>query len=296
MNARSAAKPTKSRSQAPELFLWRKLSAAKWSDAWMERLDFLGPQRVLIIEFPNAPKVRVEAHALTREEADQLVKQFGGKLSKSKWEDSVEPVKRPPINVRGKLLVLSTEEELSEYEAASPSIPAILIPAGMAFGTGDHATTSTCLRFLADIGKELAGCPWEMLDLGTGSGILAIAARKLGARRAEAGDFDPHAVRTSKENVRVNGTDKVRVKKMDVRSWRPERTWDVVAANLFSGLLVEVAPQIATSVRPGGKVIFSGILREQEAEVVEAFKAQGLVIERVVRKGKWVSGMAARGS
>ena len=131
-----------------------------------------------------------------------------------------------------------------------------------------------------------------MLDLGAGSGILAFAGRMLGARRVEAGDFDPHAVRTAKENVRLNRLTGVVVKKTDVRAWEPSRMWDVVAANLFSDLLQEVAPKIAAATVPGGTVVFSGILRTQEHEVVAAFRRAGLKIERVVRKGKWVSGVA----
>ena len=77
-----------------------------------------------------------------------------------------------------------------------------------------------------------------------------------------------------------------------VCTWKPSRTWDVVAANLFSDLLQEVAPKIAAATVPGGTVVFSGILRTQEHEVVAAFRRAGLKIERVVRKGKWVSGVA----
>src|SRR6202012_2096161 len=120
------------------------------------------------------------------------------------------------------------------------------------------------LRFLADVSDALAGQPWEMLDLGAGTGILALAARLLGARKTEAGDFDPHAVRTAKENARRNAIKGIAVKKLDVREWHPARTWDVVAANLFSDLLIEVAPKIVAAVAPGGRLVFSGILRTQE--------------------------------
>jgi len=84
------------------------------------------------------------------------------------------------------------------------------------------------------------------------------------------------------------------VKKLDVRAWEPSRTWPVVAANLFSGLLVEAAPKIAAAVAPGGRLVFSGVLRAQEAEVLAAFERAGLRITRVVRKGKWVSGLAGK--
>jgi ribosomal protein L11 methyltransferase len=271
-------------------YSWRKLSALKWSDSWMERLSFLGPQRVMIIELAGARTARVEAHGLTKKEGDALVKMFGGTLREAKWLTAVNPPDRPPIRVRGRLVVYSTPKEMEAHQTASP---ALLIPAGMAFGTGEHATTATCLRLLVDVSRTQPE-GWEMLDLGTGSGILAIAARTLGAKRVEAGDFDPHAVRTAKENVKANGAGRVIIRKMDVRSWQPERTWPVVAANLFSGLHLVVAPKYTQAVAPGGKLIFSGILREQEAEVTGAIQKAGFAIEKVVRKGKWISGLATR--
>ncbi len=275
-------------------YFWRKLTASKWGDAWVERLTFLGPQRVLLIEFPNAPKVRVEAHGLTAKEADDLLIHFGGMVREMTIPTSYEPELRPPINVRGRLLVVSSEAELTKHRAGKPNVPVVLIPAGMAFGTGEHATTSMCLRFLADLGKAKNGGEWEALDLGTGSGILAIAARIFGAASVEGCDFDPHAVRTAKENVRLNGITKVKMKRLDVTRWVPERTWDVVIANLFSGLLVQVAKPIASAIAPGGHLILSGILREQEEEVLEALRKQKVETLSVTRKGKWVSAFAVK--
>lgn len=296
--ATSKKQPASARSTekalAAQRFSWRKLSAAKWADSWMERLAFLGPTRAMVIEFPNAPKVRVEAHGLTRKEADDLVKMFGGQVKEAKWLTVENPPLRPPIRIREKLLVVSTEQERDEAVPQKANRKVLLVPAGMAFGTGEHDTTVTCLRLLTDVSDQLAGTTWEALDLGTGTSILAIAARALGAKRVEAGDFDPHAVRTAKENVKVNSADKVIVKKMDVRKWEPSRTWDVVMANLFSGLLIEVAHKIAQATAPEGRLIFSGVLREQEAEVVEAFEHNGFTIDRIVRKGKWIAGLATR--
>ena len=209
---------------------------------------------------------------------------------------AVSEAVRAPIRVREKLVIVGSERERKALAKTLPGRALLVIPAGMAFGTGDHATTATCLRFLADLSAEFGGRPWEMLDLGAGSGILGLAARVLGARRVVAGDFDPHAVRTAKENLRLNGISGVAVQKIDVRGWQPARTWDVVAANLFSGLLIETAPKLAAATAPGGRLVFSGILREQEAAVVAALRKAGLRIDRLVRKGKWVSGLATRSS
>ncbi len=274
-------------------YTWRKLGAAKWEDAWVERLREVS-DRLAITALAGAKTIRMEAFQLSKSQAERLRKAFGGTVAVQKKLRAVSEAVRAAIKVRDKLVVAGTERERAGLEKAHPGRAVLVIPAGMAFGTGDHATTATCLRFLADVSEKLAGQPWEMLDLGAGSGILALAARVLGARRAEAGDFDPHAVRTARENVRLNHLTGVVVKKADVRTWTPPRTWEVVAANLFSDLLQEVAPKIATAITPGGWLVFSGILRTQEAEVVAAFRRAGLHIERLIRKGKWVSGLGMR--
>ena len=283
--------PPKQKNAGPVYYTWKKLSAAKWDDAWMERLSFLGPQRVMIMSFPGAPKIRVEAHGLTKAEADHLVVHFGGSVSEAKWLNPVEAKPRPPLKIRSSLVIVSCEVERRRL-APGDAEKSLLIPAGMAFGTGDHATTASCLRFLADAATDLRDTSWAMLDLGCGSGILAIAARKLGASRALAGDFDPHAVRVAKENVNANSARGVIVKKLDVRSWSPDQTWEIVMANMYSGILVEIAPKLAASVATGGRLIFSGVLREQEEEVLAALAKQKFEIERIVRKGKWIAGMA----
>jgi ribosomal protein L11 methyltransferase len=275
-------------------FTWRKLSAAKWEDVWWDRLSEVR-DRLAITALAGAKTIRLDAYQLTAAQAARLRKAFGGQVAEQKKPRTLPaPAPRAPIRVRGRLLVVSTERERDLAARAGGRAKLLLIPAGMAFGTGDHATTSTCLRLLADVAAERAAEPWEMLDLGTGTGILALAARLLGAHRVEAGDFDPDSVRTTKENARLNGIAGVVVKKSDVRQWQPARQWPVVAANLFSGLLIEVAPTLAAAIAPGGTLIFSGILRDQEKPVVKALHAAGLRIVRVTRKGKWVTGRAAK--
>ncbi len=274
-------------------YVWRKLSGAQWEDAWWDRLAGVR-DRLAITALAGAKTIRLEAFALTKAQAERLRTAFGGSVNVQRAPRAVSMAARAPIRVRGRLVVVGSEAERATLLKKGGAAQPLVIPAGMAFGTGDHATTSTCLRFLADVSDELAGQSWDMLDLGSGSGILAIAARMLGARRAEAGDFDSHAVRTAKENVKLNAVNAVTVKKLDVRTWQPKRAWPVVAANLFSGLLVEVAPKLAAALAPGGRLVFSGVLRVQEAEVVAAFRAAGLRIDRLVRKGKWVSGRAGK--
>lgn len=270
---------------------WTRLSTKKWEEEWDERLRFLPPGSVLMRTWPESNALKIEAFCDKRT-ADSLVKNFGGRataLSAQVWTgDAGTP--RAPIPIRGRLRIFA---DAAAWKRDGSRACDLLIPAGMAFGTGDHATTATCLRLLCD---AIATLPqdWRALDAGCGSGILAIAAEKLGASAVNAFDFDPACVRIAKENARLNGCRKVRVVKADARDTSAFGTVDVVLANLFSELLIESAPGLADRLAPGGFLIFSGVLRRQEAEVARALKACGLRGLRVVPKGKWCAGIARK--
>jgi ribosomal protein L11 methyltransferase len=277
---------------ARQRLVWRKLSPAKWEDVWQERLSWLGP-RLVIFVLAGMKTLRLEAHQLSRVEAKSLTRQFGGvvRVAKHLSRRDLEPKPRPPLRVRGRLCVVgSARDRAAEMRNGTPTL---FIPASLAFGTGEHATTATCLRMLADLSKKQAAS-WEALDLGTGSGILALAARLLGARRVEAGDFDPTAVRVARENAATNQVKGVVFRRFDVTKWRPAKAWPVVMANVYGPILIEAASQIAMAVAPRGHLVLSGILREQSAGVVAAFRAQGLRFEKITRRGKWVTCLAAR--
>ena len=277
-----------------ERFVWRKLSAAKWEDVWQERLGWLG-QRLVIFILRGYKALRLEAHHVTRAEADELKREFGGEIRVAKplTKQDLEPAPRPPLRIGGKLYIVSDEKDRVAF--AKKGIPTLLIPASLAFGTGEHATTATCLRLLLDVTK---GRPkgWEALDLGTGSGILGLAARHFGAGKVEACDFDAMAVRVAKANAKVNGVKGVKFQRFNVLEWKPRRRWPVVLANVYGPVLIEASPQIASAVEPGGILIISGILREQAEDVLAAFRAQGLTVERVIRKGKWVTALTRAGA
>lgn len=277
-------------------FIWRKLTTLKWEDVWNERLAWLG-QRLVMFTLPESRALRIEAYHVTRSEADMLVRNFGGALRQQRalTKKELEPKPRPPLRVRGRLLIVSTEKERALALRKHPAMPVLLIPATVAFGTGEHATTATCLRLLADIAREKRGCDWDALDIGTGSGILALAARILGARSVDAGDFDPVAVRVAKENAAANSIRGVRFTRNDVLKWTAPRRWPVVLANVFSTTLIAAAPRIAKSVEQGGSLILSGILRTQEGDVLAAFRKQRCRLVRAVRRGKWVTLLLRRG-
>ena len=270
------------------MLVWKKLASAKWEDAWVERLTFLGSTRLAIVRLPNRKSLRIEAYSLTKSEANGLLKEFGGQIREVADKAIPPAAPRPPLAIRDRLWIVDNAKAAETARRMNPTRTVVTIPAAMAFGTGDHATTASCLRLLCDAAAAQEQ-PWGLLDLGTGSGILAIAAKKLGARRAEGHDYDPHAVRTAKENVVRNEAGPLPIRKTDVLKWTPPRQWNIVAANLFSQVLIAAAGAITSAVRPGGILILSGILRIQESEVAQEFTAHGFQIEQCVRKGKWVT-------
>ena len=150
------------------------------------------------------------------------------------------------------------------------SVEVVLDP-GMAFGTGTHPTTSLCLAALSDLLAARPGV--TVLDVGTGSGLLAIAAHKLGARRVAASDNDPVAVEVARENATRNGA------ALELTGAAVDEiagTFDVVVANILANVLVELAPALAARVAPGGVLLLSGILGPQEEEVRRAHVEAGL--------------------
>ena len=166
---------------------------------------------------------------------------------------------------------------------------------GMAFGTGLHPTTRLCLAALESLGDRglLArgaadGGPARVLDVGCGSGILAIAAAKLGAREVLAVDVDPIAVEASAANARRNRLARV-IRAREGSTPSGEGPFDVVLANLIASLLVTLADGLVADLRPGGTLLASGIFENREADVVAAFEARGLVIVERRAEGDWVA-------
>jgi ribosomal protein L11 methyltransferase len=168
-----------------------------------------------------------------------------------------------------------------------PDAVVVLLDPGLAFGTGTHATTAMCLTWLD--GHAPVGA--RVIDFGCGSGILAIAALKLGADRAWCHDIDPQALRATAENAQANGVAKSTQVCERVASL-PTGV-DVLLANILSGPLCELAEIFAARVRPGGQVILSGLMEHQEAEVTAAYDAWFHTSPIAVREG-WVALQAVR--
>jgi ribosomal protein L11 methyltransferase len=273
------------------MFVWSKLSGAQWIDAWEER--FAGNPNLVIEYLKGGKSIRVRLFCNTEGEATAVVERFGGTVRKMAGADWNKPVDPPrPVKVRDVLLLTAETrpKEFATIQKANPKRQIISIPPEMAFGTGDHATTSTCLRLLVDVARERKGTVWTVADLGTGTGVLAIAARKLGAGETFACDFDPFAVAAAARNAVRNGTPEILTKDQDVLKWKPRRKgYDFVMANLFSTVLIEAWPVIAKALAPGGDLIVSGILASQAWEVFTAAATNGLGFTKVIRKGKWVT-------
>ena len=174
-----------------------------------------------------------------------------------------------------------------------PDDVVLALDPGMAFGTGLHPSTRLCLAALEVVAGRGRLDGARVLDVGCGSGILAIAATRLGARSALGVDTDPIAIDSTIANVRRNRLTKlvgasrgsVPVNTMLWRQWGP---FDLVLANLIASLLIELAPALAASVRPGGRLLASGIFIDRESEVVAAFEQLGLRIVDREHHTEWV--------
>lgn len=168
---------------------------------------------------------------------------------------------------------------------------AIILDPGLSFGTGHHPTTSFCLEEIVRCRKT--GKPQSFLDIGTGSGILAIAAAKMGYQPIQAFDFDPEAVRVARENARKNRVDhQVKPTRNDITRLplKAVRQYDLVCANLISNLLISEKRRIVNRLKRGGTLVLAGILVKEFAEVEREFTR--LKLKRVASRveKEWCSG------
>jgi ribosomal protein L11 methyltransferase len=173
----------------------------------------------------------------------------------------------------------------------------IVLDPGLSFGTGQHPTTKFCLEQLVLLRQ--GGTKQAFLDMGTGSGILAIAAAKLGYAPVQAFDFDPEAVRIARANAEQNRVLKsVHITRKDLTTIpvKPARQFDVICANLIYDLLVEQKGRIINRLKPGGHLILAGILQTQFAQVRSVFEHAGLRMTRHQVEKEWESGAFTKAS
>jgi len=188
------------------------------------------------------------------------------------------------------ILIIPSWEEVKEEDRDKMIIH---IDPGTAFGTGMHETTQLCLRQL----KKYVTGQTELLDVGTGSGILSIAALKLGAKHAIGTDLDPCAISAVRENLEANEVPEGAMQVLlgniiddqKVQDAVGYEKYDIVVANILAEVLVPLTPVIVNQLKPGGVYITSGIIDEKETVVVDAVKAAGLEVLEVTHQNYWVS-------
>jgi len=305
------------------MFVWRKRASAAWLAANEAALREIGGQRLGIISRPDRKTAIAEIAASRQHDLEKIRSRFGGTIEKLPRDWLARFSKAAaiePIRIGKRLIIYRsvTSKNKSRNETKS-----LVIPAGRAFGTGEHVTTAMslrllerCTRFWGAQAASLLGSAASrtlfkrsssascrrvqagslrspepertLLDLGTGSGILALAAARFGAKRVIAIDDDPVAIATARENARRNKLDNIDFRIADVRRWPFPPRSEIITANLFSELLIEILPKLKRAQR----LILSGILRDQEAQVVRALKRNGIVIVEMRRRGKWIAILA----
>ena len=278
------------------MFVWRKRASAVWLAANEAPLCEIGGRRLAIISRPDRKSAIAEIAGSSRRNLEKIRFRFGGtieKLPRDWLKEFSRSQKSEPIKIGNRLTIYRSVTSKNRSRNKNRSL---LIPAGAAFGTGEHPTTAMSLRLLERCtrfwGAQAASLHFLeiVVDLGTGSGILALAAARFGAKRVIAIDDDPVAIATARENARRNKLDNIDFRIADVRRWPFPPRSEIITANLFSELLIEILPKLKRAQR----LILSGILRDQEAQLVRALKRNGIVIVEMRRRGKWIA-ILARG-
>jgi ribosomal protein L11 methyltransferase len=199
-------------------------------------------------------------------------------LAERDWNETWKK-KFVPIDVGDTFAVLPP------WEKAPPGRIPIIVDPGMAFGTGHHETTKTCLALLERFAAKFPG--GRFLDVGTGTGILLVAAARLGFSSLRGVDIDPLAVDAARRNAELNGIDASVILQGTIAE--AEGTYDLVTANLMAGVLVAIAGDLSRCLSSTGAAILSGMLVGQEPEVLAALDKTGLLLIEQVVEGRWVS-------
>lgn len=276
------------------MWVWKKTIAKANEEEWQERLSNL-PGTVISEAF-HAERLNIDVYTDSQEEALVLAACYGGKTEEVQtvdWVAATAPENTPPLIIRDRLVISASDEPavLEDLQQRYPGRIILTFPAERAFGTGNHATTSTCLRMLCDEAKNRKA-PWTLSDIGCGTGVLALAGLRLGAQHAISFDFDPIAVEVARHNIERNGgADNLELFQADVFEWAPApgEQADIVLANLFSTVLQKAFPRLLAAMKPGGVLIISGILNTQKDETLDAAQAAGLKVLKVVSRGKWTT-------
>jgi ribosomal protein L11 methyltransferase len=271
------------------VYLWRKTAGIHWVKAHEELLHVHAHGQLVIVHRPGRKRLALEIACRSRSDSSVLLTKFGGCIEKlpRDWLKRFALDNSKPIKIGKRLVILNaggtSVSRLSRHKGRSH----IVIPASTAFGTGEHVTTAMSLRLLEELTRHWKH-GWSAVDLGTGSGILALAASRFGADRVLGLDIDPTAISMAKSNAKLNKVRGATFQLADVRKWKSARETHVIAANLYSNLLTEILPKL----RRSSWLILSGILRSQETEFGGAVRRNKIEIIRIRRRGKWIALLA----
>lgn len=262
----------------------RKSEAADVAAAF----ELTGPQAVLIAEEPFEDSATVEALYAEMPDGDLLSRLAGRAVHVALLPDAdwiqLSQHGLPPVRA-GRFFVYGAHDR-GEVPAG---VIAMRIEAGLAFGTGHHETTALCLAALSDLAKRRRYR--NVLDLGCGTGLLAIGAAKLWRRRVIASDIDPVAVEVTQANAQANGEGTlVRAIVADGLAnpaLAARAPYDLILANILAEPLTRLAPDVARSLAQRGTLVLSGLLRWQENLVLSFYRPHGLVLRYIRREGAW---------
>lgn len=277
------------------MWVWHKSIRTKEEAEWSALLGSL--PGVVFSSLPGKERIDVRCYSDEPTTPLALYSAYGGSFSpveEKDWVAATAPAQVAPLLIRGKLVIYSSAEQLPALQRRYPGRVLLQFPAECAFGTGHHATTATCLRLLCDEARKRAALPWKLIDAGCGTGILALAALRLGAQSAVAFDFDPNAVEITQRNIARNGgAPSLHLLQADVFDWTaaPQERAHVIVANLFSTILQRAFPRLIQSFvrNHPGVLIASGILRDQADDTIRSGCAAGLQLAKKVTRGKWVT-------
>lgn len=235
-------------------------------------------------DFEEGEKRKVDAFFTEKPDAEKLRAEIGVDftLELLKDQDWVSQSQKllTPVEA-GQFFVYGSHDS----DKVPPDCIAICIEAGQAFGTGQHETTHGCLRALDELVGEIS--PENILDLGSGSGVLAIACAKLWPVSIIASDIDPIATDTAGQNTEINGVPFINTLTSDGFENIAVKSFDLITANILAGPLRDMAEDIAAHLAPEGILILSGLLTTQEDGVLNAYLDQGLQLKKKYILGEW---------
>ena len=296
------------------MYLWRRTAELRWVKGHEDLLQAYAQGQLVVVRKPGCKRLELEIVCRSRSYSSALVKEFGGRIKAlpRNWLQQFVRADSKPIKIGKRLVIvrsINKPQSCSVHRAQRNSdhlvrpdalrtvhsttrdtkLALLVIPASLAFGTGEHATTAMSLRFLEELTRRWQR-GWSLLDVGTGSGILVLAAKRFGAGRVTGIDNDPAAISVAKSNARLNKIRGASFQLGDVRKWNPPQKIDVITANLYSDLLIEILPKL-----PGGAwLILSGILCSQQDELARALQRNQYDITSAKRSWRWAAILARR--